>query len=493
MAARGTANGVARQPALPRSVALVALWPFGIALTSWHYLWRTTPLHRRERVGTRADDAPPPLPASVPTDDVQRPQDGTGALFHRRYRARIACALLSPEELMACLQSDPDRLAPTGFVRFTKVKGEPHRMEVGHEYVVRMPGPWNGPVRVVEVGPTSFRLVTLPGHLEAGQIEFSVRPDGDDLVFTIESWACSGDRLSKLLYQHLRMAKEVQFHMWTSVLENAARRAEGRLSGGIDVETVEVDEESDPAERLLGDPRGRRVLDALHDRQPNFDPDRRSEFTAGNGWKIDHYRQPLGTEPPGAPVEGGAWELACSLLRNYEFADPGIVRAVYYPDRPLEDRDMLLEGRFWGLRFQLGVRVGGVIDTTRSVDGREVRVWGWNYRTLAGHLEMGQMDYEVWKWLDRGDVEFRISAFSRPAPIANPLVRLGFRLFGRREQVTFARRACGRMARLTAEALGRPGGGGPVARAGDEVVARPRAGARRTSADRLLDASAGSG
>jgi uncharacterized protein (UPF0548 family) len=135
-------------------------------------------------------------------------------------------------------------------------------------------------------------------------------------------------------------------------------------------------------------------------------------------------------------------------MQRYEFADPSIVRAVYYPDRPLEERDMLLEVRFYGLRFRFGVRVGGVVDETRTVDGREVRVWGWNYRTLQGHLEKGQMDYEVWKWLDTGEVEFRIHAFSRAADIPNPIVRLGFRLFGRREQVRFARRSCERMAVL---------------------------------------------
>ena len=478
---------MAPRPALPARWAQAALWPFGIALTSWKYLWRTTPIHRRERVGAAAQDGPPPLPPAASTDRIQLPDDGVGALFHRRYNARITGARLSPEELMACLMEDPDRLVPTEFARFTKVEGGPGRMEVGDEYVVRMPGPWNGPLRVVEAGPTCFRLVTLEGHLEAGQIEFSVRPAGDGMVFTIESWATSGDRVSKLLYQHLRMAKEVQFHMWTSVLENAGQVAGGKLSGGIDVETARVDEESDPAERLLGDPRGRSVLDTLHDRTLNFEPGRRSEFTAANGWRNDHYRQPLGTEEPGPPAEGGAWEVACRLLRDYEFADPGIVRAVYYPDRPLEGRDMLLEGRFWGLRFHLGVRVGGVIDTTRAEHGREVRVWGWNYRTLAGHLEMGQMDYEVWKWLDTGDVAFRISAFSRSAPVANPVVRLGFRVFGRREQVKFARRACERMARLTAEALERPAGGGQVPRAGDGVVARPRTAARRSPADRLLD------
>lgn len=40
----------------------------------------------------------------------------------------------------------------------------------GDEFVVRMPGPWDGPVRVVRRDESSFRLATLDGHLEAGEI-----------------------------------------------------------------------------------------------------------------------------------------------------------------------------------------------------------------------------------------------------------------------------------------------------------------------------------
>jgi uncharacterized protein (UPF0548 family) len=109
---------------------------------------------------------------------------------------------------------------------------------------------------------------------------------------------------------------------------------------------------------------------------------------------------------------------------------------------------MILELRFWGLRFHVGVRVVAVTEGTRSEDGRQAAVWGWSYRTLEGHLEAGQMDYEVRKWLDTGEVEFRIHAYSRTAYIRNPLVRLGFRVFGRREQTKFARNACERMRRL---------------------------------------------
>ena len=47
--------------------------------------------------------------------------------------------------------------------------------------------------------------------------------------FVIESWARSDDRPSDLLYGHLRMAKEVQLHMWTSVLEGVVELVDGRM------------------------------------------------------------------------------------------------------------------------------------------------------------------------------------------------------------------------------------------------------------------------
>ena len=420
-------------------------------------MWRITPLHRRELAGSMERDGPPSFPFGASRNETQLSDAGVGPLFHRRYRAQIAEPRLSADELMAEVSADLNRVTPTEFARFTKVLGEKGGMEVGDEYVVRMPGPWDGPVRVVARTSTSFRLATLDGHLEAGQIEFRVEhpDDAGTLVFTIESWARSGDQLSRVMYQRVHMAKEVQLHLWTSFLERVGKAAGGRLRGGIDIETRIVDDEGEAGEhgRSPGDPGSRRVLDELHDKGLNFELAGPDGFDAEDGWVSDDYRQPLPPEPPGPPLPGGSWEIAQGLMRAYEFADPSIVRAVYYPDRPLEERDMLLEVRFYGLRFRFGVRVGGVVDETRQVDGREVRVWGWNYRTLQGHLEKGQMDYEVWKWLDTGDVEFRMCRFSQRARVGNPIVRLGVRVFGRRQQVKFARHACERMARLTAAGL----------------------------------------
>ena len=228
-----------RRLPLSRRLRTAARWPPGVALTSWRYMWRTTPLHRSEEHGELALDGPPPLPDGVTEDEVQHPSAGAGPLFHRVYRALIRESDMAPEELVGRIAADPDRVAPSEFASFKKVAGEPGTMAVGDEYVVRMPGPWDGPVRVVERTPSSFRLVTLEGHLEAGQIQFTAAR-GELLEFRIESWARAGDRLSNLLYHHLRMSKEVQLHMWTSVLERAAELAGGRLTGGIEIRTRRV-------------------------------------------------------------------------------------------------------------------------------------------------------------------------------------------------------------------------------------------------------------
>lgn len=194
----------------------------------------------------------------------------------------------------------------------------------------------------------------------------------------------------------------------------------------------------------------------MRDRPLNLDLSKRGEWTEARGWRVDDYCQPLAAEAPGPPEPGGTWERACRIMRDYAFADPAIVHAVYDRDTPLEGRNILLGVRFWGLRFSFGVRVGRVTDETREVDGREIRVWGWNYATLQGHLERGEMGYEVWKWLDTGAIEFRIHVVSRASRTGNPIVRLGFRIFGRREQVRFARRALERMACLVKEDAGVP-------------------------------------
>jgi hypothetical protein len=224
----------------PTRLGTVLRWPLGIALVSWRYLWRTTPLHRSEAEGSGAD-----LP-DLRDEDVelnagqQGLAAGVGPLLHRYYAVRIVHSQMSPATLMEVVAANLNRASPEVAV-FRKTRGTDGELRAGDEFVVRMPGPWDGPVRVIRRDATSFRLATLHGHLEAGQIEFRAASDGHALRFEIESWARAGDRLSHLLYNRLRLAKEIQLNMWTHFCVRAAALAGGRPEGGVTIRTRWLD------------------------------------------------------------------------------------------------------------------------------------------------------------------------------------------------------------------------------------------------------------
>jgi uncharacterized protein (UPF0548 family) len=190
--------------------------------------------------------------------------------------------------------------------------------------------------------------------------------------------------------------------------------------------------------------RAERRLAALAGAGLNFTLLPPEDYTPENGWHADAVSQPL---------PRGSWEIARRLTEEYAMADPALVRATWDPAAPLLGRELLLELRLYRLlSVHAGVRVTRVWDETR--DGE--RVFGFEYATLTGHVEMGRMDYEVCRRLDDGAVDFRLHAHSRPSGDGPLWVRLGFRLFGRREQLRFYARCCDRMARLTARELGLP-------------------------------------
>lgn len=220
----------------PDRLATVLRWPLGLALVSWRYMWRTTPLHRSEEIGS-IDDLPDRGGQDIePADGRQGLAAGVGPLLHRSYAVRIVDCPMSASALMDMVTANLNRASPETAM-FRKTRGPDDSLRHGDEFVVRMPGPWDGPVRVVHRDATCFRLATLPGHLEAGQIEFRAATDGDALRFEIESWARAGDRLADLLYNRLRLAKEIQLNMWSHFCVRTAALARGRPQGGVTIRT----------------------------------------------------------------------------------------------------------------------------------------------------------------------------------------------------------------------------------------------------------------
>lgn len=224
-------------------------------------------------------------------------------------------------------------------------------------------------------------------------------------------------------------------------------------------------------------PRARRKLAGLSDKPVNFDADALDLTHPPAGWNVDDRSSTLPSEAPGEPEPEGSWEIARRLIRGYEFADPSMVRAHYDQDKPLAGRNMLLELRTLGfVHVYVGVRVGDVYDEVRDVDGRRARVFGWYYRTLEGHVERGQMDWQVWKWLDTGDVRFRVYAVSRTATIRNPFVRIGFWLLRDHERKVFLDSTGRRMKSFTELGLQGEGRSERVRQASSDLTARRRGG-----------------
>jgi hypothetical protein len=219
----------------------VLMWPLGIAIVSWRYMWRTIPLHRTEEQGSREKDLPEDdYDTSAFTERLQPLAAGVGPMLHRTYRVRIIGSSMTPEALISLVTRRLNQAAPE-VAEFRQTSGREGGMHADDEFVVRMPGPWDGPVRVVRRDQSSFRLATLEGHLEAGEIEFRTGRENDGtLRFEIESWARAGDPLSALLYNKLRLAKEIQLNMWTHFCIRTARLSGGRPQGGISVRTREV-------------------------------------------------------------------------------------------------------------------------------------------------------------------------------------------------------------------------------------------------------------
>lgn len=217
-----------------RMLTVIARWLLGTVLVTWRYLWETTPLHRVEYAGGEADQLPH-VPPEVLDDRVQPASDGYGPLFHRRFWVHIAESNLDAAGLIDRVVRDFQHFVPSEVVDVHTDGCASGGPEVGDELLVEMPGPWNGPVRVAHRDDTLLRLITLRGHLEAGQVCFRARDDGAQLVFEIELWARASTRLVHLLYSHLRLAKEVQLNMWVRFCLAAVATSGGRLVDGVHI------------------------------------------------------------------------------------------------------------------------------------------------------------------------------------------------------------------------------------------------------------------
>lgn len=92
-------------------------------------------------------------------------------------------------------------------------------------------------MRVTDVTDQSFGLATLRGHMEAGEIEFRARDDENgELIFEIESWARSGDRV----FDFLSTTDSASPASCSSTCGPSSSSASPQISGGSAANGIEV-------------------------------------------------------------------------------------------------------------------------------------------------------------------------------------------------------------------------------------------------------------
>ena len=194
-------------------------------------------------------------------------------------------------------------------------------------------------------------------------------------------------------------------------------------------------------------------LAEIADMQPTVDLTKRDTYVAAAGWNVDAREIGLPPEAPGPPEADASFAMARHILTAYSFPPPRLIRGRFDPAAPLDGRAMLLTATFLWMHFELPVRVSRVIDETRRGEEDAETAWGYSYQTLAGHIERGEITFEIIKTIATGAVRFRIHSFSQTGHIANPVYRLGFRVVGRRLQARFAVQSLRNMQQQVTRAL----------------------------------------
>jgi hypothetical protein len=222
-----------RRARLGRMLFRVFGWAAGAPLASFRFLRRQRPI---EEVVRQAEETPSPLPAADPDPTHREAHDGLGPVTHRLFRAEFENPRLPAERLIDVVAADPNVISPFEVLRFEKTHGERGDLREGDELLIRMAGPWNGPVKVTKRWEKGFRLAATSGHAQLGQLELRAKEHNGAVRFEIQTRERSASGLFHLLRQ-VGLVRRMQTHTWAHMLEAAAQLAGARPPKKIVVET----------------------------------------------------------------------------------------------------------------------------------------------------------------------------------------------------------------------------------------------------------------
>lgn len=191
-------------------------WAIGVPLATFRFLARRIPI---ERVAAPAEWA----------------ADG---LVHRRLWVECDRPQLSAPRLLNIIAADPNVVVPTEVLQFDKTAGDPGQLVVGDRYLIRMAGPWDGPVIVAARDDNGVRLESCPGNPQQGHIDFLVQDEDGRLRIEIASCYRPASRAFRALARFVPLVERMEIHTGGHILEMTAQLAGARPPQQIWVQTT---------------------------------------------------------------------------------------------------------------------------------------------------------------------------------------------------------------------------------------------------------------
>jgi uncharacterized protein YbjT (DUF2867 family) len=174
------------------------------------------------------------------------PEEGVGALEHKRFNAEIRGSRYNAASLMTLFRERVNELMP---IEFVAEPGAPSRIEQGATLTGALPLRGNFQVRVEVAEPTHVVLATIEGHPLSGIVEFTTRDTANGVTFAIDVYARASNFLDWIAAR--TVGAPAQNANWRIVVQRVID-ASGGTSDGVHEEKEKLsDEEAEGVEKRV--------------------------------------------------------------------------------------------------------------------------------------------------------------------------------------------------------------------------------------------------
>lgn len=165
------------------------------------------------------------------------PEEGVGALEHKRFRAVIHGSRFSAPALMMLFRERVTELMP---LEFAAEPGSPKRIEKGITLTGHLPMRGNFQVRIEVAEPNRVVFATVEGHPLAGIVEFTTQEADGGVQFAIDVYVRASNLVDLVAARTL--GAPAQSANWRTVVQRVID-ASGGTSDGVQEEVEKLSEE----------------------------------------------------------------------------------------------------------------------------------------------------------------------------------------------------------------------------------------------------------